>query len=65
MQQKREKCAFVLRGFRTLYNRQISAMDTAYTQCLGNDKLHQDIIEHEEKLKNRGICEFACEKACW
>ena len=36
-----------------------SEMDTAYTQCLGNDKLHQDIIEHEEKRKNCGICEFA------
>ena len=34
-------------------------MDTTYKQCLGNDKLHQDIIEHEEKWKNRGICEFA------
>ena len=34
-------------------------MDIIYTQCLGNDKLHQDIIEHEEKWKNRGICEFA------
>ena len=37
----------------------LNEMDTAYTQCLGNDKLHQDIIEHEEKRKNRGICEFA------
>ena len=36
-----------------------SEMDTTYTQCLGNEKLHQDIIEHEEKRKNRGICEFA------
>ena len=36
-----------------------SEMDTAYRQCLGNDKLHQDIIEHEEKRKNRGICEIA------
>ena len=36
-----------------------SEMDTIYTKCLGNEKLHQDIIEHEEKWKNRGICEFA------
>ena len=36
-----------------------SELDTTYTQCLGNEKLHQDIIEHEEKWKNRGICEFA------
>ena len=36
-----------------------SDMDTTYTHCLGNDKLHQDIIEHEFKWKNRGICEFA------
>ena len=36
-----------------------SEMDTTYTQCLGNEKLHQDIIEHEEKCNNRGICEFA------
>ena len=28
-------------------------------QCLGNEKLHQDIIEPEEKWRNRGICEFA------
>ena len=34
-------------------------MDITYTQCLGNDKLHQGIIEHEEKWKNLGICEFA------
>ena len=34
-------------------------MDSAYTQCLGNEKLHQNFIEHEEKWKNRGICEFA------
>ena len=34
-------------------------MDITYTQCLGNDKLHEDIIEHEEKWKNPGICEFA------
>ena len=36
-----------------------SEMDNTYTQCLGNEKLHQDIIEHEEKKKNRGICELA------
>ena len=36
-----------------------SEMDTTYTQCLGNEKLYQDIIEYEEKWKNRGICEFA------
>ena len=36
-----------------------SEMDTTYTQCSGNEKLHQDIIEHEEKCNNRGICEFA------
>ena len=34
-------------------------MNTTYTQCLGNEKLHQDNIEHEEKRNNRGICEFA------
>ena len=34
-------------------------MDTTYTQCLGNEKLHQDIVEHKEKWENRGICEFA------
>ena len=37
----------------------IDKMDITYTQCLGNEKLHQDITEHEEKWKNRGICEFA------
>ena len=26
-----------------------SEMDTTYTQCLGNEKLHQGIIEYEEK----------------
>ena len=36
-----------------------SEMDSAYTQGLGNEKLHQNFIEHEEKWKNRGICEFA------
>ena len=36
-----------------------SEMDTTDTQCLGNEKLYQDIIEYEEKWKNRGICEFA------
>ena len=36
-----------------------SELDTTYTQCLGNEKLHQDIIEYEEKWKNRGICEIA------
>ena len=36
-----------------------SELDTTYTQCLGNEKLHQDNIEYEEKRKNRGICEFA------
>ena len=35
-----------------------SEMDT-FSQCLGKDKLHQDIIEHKEKWKNRGICKFA------
>ena len=35
-----------------------SELDTTYTQCLGNEKLHQDINEYEEKWKNRGICEF-------
>ena len=35
-----------------------SEMDSAYTQGLGNEKLHQNFIEHEEKWKNRGICEF-------
>ena len=39
--------------------REFSEMDTTYTQCLGNEKLHQDNIEHEKKWKNRGICEFA------
>ena len=34
-------------------------MDITCTQCLGNEKLHRDIIENEEKWKNRGICEFA------
>ena len=34
-------------------------MDITYSQCLGNDKLHQDFIQHKEKWKNRGICEFA------
>ena len=37
----------------------LSEMDFTYTQCLGNEKLHQNFIEHEEKWKNRGICEFA------
>ena len=36
-----------------------SEMDITNTQCLWNDKLPQDIIEHKEKWKNRGICEFA------
>ena len=41
----------------------LSEMDSTYTQCLGNDKLQQNFIEHEKKKKkkwkNRGICEFA------
>ena len=37
----------------------LSEMDSTYTQCLGNEKLHQNFIDHEEKWKNRGICEFA------
>ena len=37
----------------------LSEMESTYTQCLGNEKLHQDIIEHEEKWINCGICEFA------
>ena len=27
-----------------------SEMDTTFSQCLGNDKLHQDSIEHKEKM---------------
>ena len=37
----------------------LSEMDSTYTQSLGNEKLHQNFFEHEEKWKNRGICEFA------
>ena len=36
-----------------------SEMDTTFSQCLGNDKLHQNSIEHKEKWENRGICEYA------